>query len=75
MCPKLRPEEHVCLSALSRLEVQDLDGNWDSVHCADLHDPCQSNQLSELTPKCYIPPVYSTGGGSHGFLLPFEPES
>lgn len=75
MCPKLRTEEHVCLSALSRLEAQDLCGNWDSVHCADPHDPCQSNQVSELAPKCYISLVRSTGRDSHRFGLPFEPES
>lgn len=75
MCPKLRTEEHVCLSALLKLEAQDLCGNWDSIHCADPHDPCQSNQVSELTPKCYIPLVRSTGRDSYRFGLPFEPES
>ncbi len=56
MCPKLRTEEHVCLSALSRLEAQVLCGNWDSIHCAEPHDPATAIRYQSLHQSATFPP-------------------
>lgn len=56
--PRSSGPRSMCVqSALLNLEAQDLTGNWDRGHHVYPHDPCQSNQVSDLAPKWCIHPI------------------